>query len=482
MNPNQHPPLIHYASLLLLLALLAVLQFYRINHLAPPPEYIWDNIYLWDWARNFGRLDFSTFVADSHHQLRWGNWGFAAILIKLFSDEVVYYYLATVIPSTLAIGIFVYFAWRHFGVIAALVFMLFWYYDALLFRATFQLLPSGAALLPCAIMLLLLSRLVQSQGHNTVLLIGLSITLFWLYGTKETHLAFLPAVAWFMYQRNGWRALQILAAVMLLGYAAETAFFHAISSDFSLLGRIEAVVNGGQHVKIMTESSHYVGQQTQYFDSGITMRWMSTSGVTPVVLSLAFVFALLVMASQHGLKNAQVSEQKLLAVLIFSFFMCSTFFVISINPIRLGHGLVPRYATILLPFAYLAIIAYMHSQLATTPRVYKLAALALIPFLIAPAMHRYADYSDLSISEISRRYNEFGETLHKYECVRAKQKSIVMNQLDLVPLAKRAPNMVHMIGRDENTIYQDPWFIAKADLSKQCESMFTIARNVTMRY
>lgn len=466
-------------TLYVLLALFVLLQIYRVNNLAPAPEYIWDNIYLWDWARNFGRLDFTTFIADSHHQLRWGNWGFAGILIKLFSDEVLIYYLATVIPSSLGIAVFIYYAWKHVGVIGALIFISLWHFDALLFRATFQLLPSGAALLPSAIMLILCSHLIKIEKPNTPIILAISVTMFWLYGTKETHLAFLPGVIWLIYTFAGWRALGVLLTVFISGYLAETVFFYAIDSGFSLLGRIDAVVNGGQHVKIMTESEHYVGQQTQYFDSGVTMRWMKTSGVTPVVLFLSFCLSLLTLAKHHGKKY---SEQKVLAVLIASFFVCTTFFVISISPIRLGHGLVPRYATILLPFAYLLIILFIDDQLRDTPTRYKLAAIALIPFFIAPSIHRYSDYPNLSISEISNRYHDFGVKLQGYECARAKQKSIVMNQLDLTPFDIRTPNIQLMASKDENTIFKEGWFIAKTNLKKDCQSMFTITRNETMRY
>ncbi len=474
--------LIHNIPFYCLVLFFLILQYYRINYLAPPPEYIWDNVFLWDWARNFGNLNFSTFVSDSHHQLRWGNWGFAALLIKLFSDEVFYYYLSTIIPSSIAIVIFVHFAWRYVGFVGALVFLTFWYYDALLFRATFQLLPSGAALLPVAIMLVLCARVVEVQKVTIPSLIMISVTMFWLYGTKETHLAYLPAVLWLLYCFSNFRYVCILLGIMAVGYAAETLFFLAINSEVSVFGRIHMIVDGGQHVKIMTESERYVGQQTQYFDSGITMRWATSSGLTPVTVFLAFVFSLLTLANTHGKSPLRWDTNKLLSVLTISFFICTTFFIISIVPIRLGHGLVPRYVTTMLPLAYLLIIGFTAQQLARTPARYKVMMIMLVPFLIAPSIDRYKQYSSLSISEVSRRYNGFSDELAKYDCVRSKQKSIVMNQLDLVPQDRRPPSALHMIGNDENTIYRAPWYIAKADLSTLCQRMYTISRHTTMRY
>ncbi|MEM7359165.1 MAG: hypothetical protein AAF431_08710 [Pseudomonadota bacterium] len=473
---------------LLVLSLgVVALQFLRMTHLAPPPEYIWDNVYLWDWARNFSHGDFSNFVVDSHHQLRWGNWAFAAVLIQLFGDEVIFYYLATLIPSTVAILIFCYIAWRNIGTTAAVLFIIFWFFDALLFRATFQLLPSGAGLLPLSLLLLLCHQLVIRESASLVWQVCTAVVIFWLYGTKETHLAFVPAVFWLIYRTVGIRPMLFILACLAIGYLLETLMFSLIHPDFSWLGRIHAVADGGQHVMLMTEQEKYVGQQTRYFDSGITMRWVATSGVTPIVVFIGFICALLAQSTlnQSGTDDVLHRQQvliRILAAMVFSFVFFTTFFVVSVNPIRLGHPLVPRYATLLMPIIYLLVIAYLTNQTRSANLATRLGFLAVIPFFIAPSIDRYAGYIPRNVFEISEGYNEFSQIMLERECIRAKQPSIVLNQLDMIPEKYRNVRIQRMAANDELMIHKEPWYIVRAQKDKKCLSMFTIHRNVTARY
>lgn len=470
---------------LLVMILFLAAQYYKLRTLAPPPEYIWDNVYLWDWARNFSLGNFEPFVADSHHQMRWANWGFAAVLIQLFSDEVIFYYLSTAIPTIIAGLIFIYYAWRHIGTWQAALLAVLWFYDSELFRATFQLLPTSQSLLPIAILLLLLTKVVRTKQINTSMSLIISLSVFWLYGVKETYLAFAPAIAWFMWQIGGFKSLRILVLVMISGYIAETVFFRIISSDFSLYGRLYALMNGGQHVTIMLENAHYVGEQTRYFDSGITMRWIAAVGVSSVTYFGAFMFAVLVMAQRQrdraaGIRDSQYSPQEVLTLFLLSFMFFTTFFVISVSPIRLGHGIVSRYLAISLPFCYLIILSFMTDQLKGTSLPYKLVAMCVIPFLIAPAINRFATYPELSITKISRSYALFGEEFKKYDCVRGRHKSIVRNHIEMIPLAYRGLETQAMIA-NKNFDADNGLYLIKGS-AEECQNTYTINRIETARY
>jgi hypothetical protein len=490
---NFNPSAVLGLSVLVLIVV--GLQYYRINYLAPAPEYIWDNIYLWSSARSFGHGDFSSFLADSHHQLRWANWGFAAVLIKLFSDEIVIYYLSTIIPSTLAILIFTYLAWREVGWFAALAFIVLWFFDALLFRATFQLLPSGSALLPLAVLVALCVEIKRKEQMTLALQILTAITVFWLYGTKETHLAYFPGALWLIYTVGGIRPIIFICGALGLGYVGETVMFMAMNSDFSWLGRVHAVMNGGQHVQLMTEEARYVAQQTRFFDSGITMRWVYTSGVTPIAIFLGYIFALLSQVGSRQEASATEAEKskkliRVLSVMILSFLICNTFFIIQIDPIRLGQPLVPRYATTLMPMVYLLIVAFLAQQSKGASWLVKVGLLATIPFYIAPGIHRYSEYRTLSIFKISNDYHEFSRDLTQHQCVRAKQRVILRNQLDLVLEQYRTPRVSALIGADipakseliPQIVMEPPWFVAKPDANTVCSSVYTIHRDTTMRY
>jgi len=473
-------------GLALIFVLILVLQYCRVNFLAPPPESIWDNVYLWDWARNFSNGDFSSFVVDSHHQLRWGNWGFAAILIKLFSDEIVFYYLATLIPSTLAILIFCYLAWKNIGFVGALLFVVLWFFDALLFRATFQLLPSGSALLPVSLLLLLCCQLIQLRKITLAWQFAIAITLFWLYGVKETYLAFMPAVIYLVYSFGGLRVVLNIFALLLVGYVTETIAFSLIAPDFSNMGRIHAIVDGGQHVKLMTEQAKYVASQTRYFDSGITMRWVLTSGVTSIAIFMGFGFALLSKTIDFGSGvtrglNNRLNFMHVLSAFIISFVIFTTFFVISINPIRLGHPLVPRYVTVLMPLVYLMIVGFLTLQARHASVLIKFGLIAMIPFYIASSIDRYSNYRQLSIFLISDNHNIFAQKLDNSDCVRAKGQSILLNQLDLIPEGYRTAKVSKFIA-DKNPIMQKQWFVIKLDPDRACKNMYSIYHHATMRY
>jgi hypothetical protein len=471
--------------LFVLIGAFVVLQYFRVMHLAPPVEYIWDNVFLWEWARYFSFGHFDTFDSTSHHLMRWGNWIVPAVLIQFFSDQIYIYYLSTILPSTLAIGIFVVLAHRYLGFFAAIVFLIFWFFDALLFRATFQLLPSGQGLLPLAVLFaytLFLINLDKLKLSHVVISAALA---FWLYGTKETHLAFFPGFLWLIYSRFGWKPVLHICAIFFAGYILETIFFSFISDDFPILGRAYALVSGGQHVLIMLENTNYVAQQTRYFDSGITMRWARTSGMTPVVIFVGYLLAIFaLMASKDSSPRVTgkfQSFEKTLCIFVLSFLFFSTFFIISINPIRLGHGLVPRYSTLVLPLCYLIMIAFCSRQLLDKPLRYKFAILMVVPFFIAPSIDRYRQYQERDIFMISKAYDDYAVQMHDYDCARAKHQSIVMNQLDMMPWDKRNERSMELAL--QKTWDQQPgWFVIKPSADHICQKTYTINRSYRMVY
>ncbi len=473
------------AGLVIALSLFAVLQWYKLFYMAPNPENIWDNVYLWDWARHLSEGKVGIFVDSSHHLMRWGDWTIPTLFIWLTSDSVLTYFLSTVIPSSLGLMIFTWLAYRYVGFTAAIVFVILCFYDALLFRATFQLLPSGQGLLPIAILAALALWLNQQAQMSLILVLLTSCVLFWLYGTKETHLAFAPGFLWLIYQRFSLKPVLQIAGFFAAFYVLETLAFIVISPSFPWLGRVYSLLNGGQHITIMLENAHYVAEQTRYFDSGITMRWARTSGMTPLVIFAAFLVTVFIFADE---KSGQSAPTKLLefnrvfAVLFFSFIVFSTFFVISVNPIRLGHGLVPRYATLALPIAYLLVIAYGARKVSGRPIRYAITLLAMLPFFLAPAIDRFGGYPKVDIVSVSKKYDSFAMQLSGHDCVRARQRSILMNELDLVPVQFRDERLAAMITDDTLVVREEGWFVAKSAPDLACQNMYTINRTATARY
>ncbi len=467
------------------LMLFAVLQGYKLFYLAPAPENIWDNVYLWDWARHLSQGKVGTFVDSSHHLMRWGDWTIPTIFIWLTSDSVLTYFLSTAIPSTIGLAIFTWLGYRYLGVTAALAFVVLCFFDALLFRATFQLLPSGQGLLSIALLFALALWVNKQQQFGLALVFISTCVLFWVYGAKETHLAFAPGFFWLVYQRFSYKPVLQISLLFAIFYVLETIAFIVISPTFPWLGRLYSLLNDGQHITIMLEHAHYVAEQTRYFDSGITMRWARTSGMTPLVIFSAFLISIFVFVDHRVERRANaelLNFNYVAALLFFSFIVFSTFFVISISPIRLGHGLVPRYATLGLPFAYLLLIGYGVQKIQGQPLRYSIALLAVIPFFVAPSIDRFAGYPRTSIMAVSERYDDFAKTLANHDCIRSRTRSIVSNELDLVPLRLRNERMSPMITDDTLMVRQDGWFVVKSAPNLECQNMYTIGRTATARY
>jgi len=485
INKVDKQTLVKFLPFLVVVGLYVFAQIHKALHMAPLPENIWDNVVLWDWARGVSVADFSTFEDDSHHRLRWGNWGIPAILIWMFSDNVIIYFLSTILPTVLASVFFGYFVWRYIGLWQTVLFFVMWYYDSELFRATFQLLPTSQALLPISIILVLtayIADLKKDARHvNSYLLLVISLATLWLYGVKETYMAFFPAIMWLMWQLDGFRAVKILTIVMAVGYAIETIFFLSISDSFPVLGRIYAVANSGAHVNIMLSSPRYVAQQTQFFDSGITMRWAVAVGMSSIVYFMAFICCILTVAQRQLNRVAgQYSANHIAALLLLNFMVFTTFFVISISPIRLGHGLVSRYLAIALPFSYIIILYFVSQQLKDNSRWYKFAAMCIVPFYVSPAINRYAGYPDVGIHHVAHTYYVLGQEFSQSDCIRGRSKMILSNELDLIPKRFRSPEL-DKATKEKNFISQDGWLVVK-QTDGECRNMHSVARTKSQRY
>lgn len=458
------------------------LQWHKAAHLAPAPEYIWDNVYLWDWARSIVYGKWEDFAAHRHHNLRWGNWGFATFLIAAFSDDVIFYYLSTLIPSTLAGLTFSYIAWRYIGFFPALVFCLCWYFDRELFRATFSLLPTGAGLLPTAICLLLLMRIIDKGHLSTAMAVSVSLVCFWIYGAKEPFLAFVPGVLFVLWRYGGWRSLAIFSAVCASGYVIETAFFRSISTDFSLLGRVWMLIHNGHHIGLMFENAGLVAQQTRYPDAGLTLRWITPLGTTMILFFPAFIFGLLAMANQSSSDGQKVYRpHHAIALMLLSFIAFTSFFIISISPLRLGQPLVSRYVAICIPFAYLMILWFCKHHFSATQWRFKIALGMMLPFFFSHSYHRMAAYPDASISQHARAYENYGEILDNYDCIQSKELSIARNRLDLIPLESRTEKVSSIINNPNHRPAYGGGFTISV-LGEECTNPWKLGRTELMRY
>ena len=360
----------NYLLSALLLCFMAT-QLSQLLFFAPFPEIGGDAVFKWEFAKaliNGDPLD-KFFRGDgiSHHIMRWMSWVPALGFVVVFGDNVTGYYTSTFIPAVAAGIILLFLVHRYTNLLLAALCALLLVLDPQMSRATFQMLPTGAGLLPLATILLLAHLKLNHMIGKHIFLVFLSIAIFCFYGAKETNLFFIPGLAFILFRWFGlWTTLSVIAFGALL-YGLEIMMLKALLGDkFSYLGRIYHLVSG----------EHFAGMTTiesPYWDAGIFTRWVEVPSGQKV-LNLLFFASFIVMFSPLAakwLKSLDANKQHftnfiVLIGLSFSFF--TTFFVVSIDPIRVGQPLNSRFLAILLPIAYLVLFIALNQLKVTKLR------------------------------------------------------------------------------------------------------------------
>ena len=314
-------------------------------------------------------------------------------------------------------------------------------------------------------------------------LVLLSLSCFWIYGTKETYLAFVPGVLFILHRYGGWRAIGIFMAICSVGYVIETVFYSFISDDFSKLGRVWMLIHNGHHLNLMFNNPEVVANQTKYFDSGLTLRWITPLGLTMILFFPAYLFALLCQSEQPTIDSKKhYLPQHAISLMLLSFFVFTTFFISSLSPLRLGQPLMSRYVAINIPLAYLMILWFLSSQFQAKSWKIKLAAVAMLPFFLSHSLHRHLGYADVSILNHSHYYNSLAKQLEEHDCAKSKTLSIVRNRLDLIPFKHRSDKLSAMINQENHYIDQQGWFTIQADPTIACSNPYYIKRVLLTRF
>lgn len=333
-------------------------QLVKLFFLAPIPETGGDAAQKWFLARHLAD-DSMEFVrsldAVNHHFLRWATWIPATILISVFGDSVTVYYLSTFLISLLAAIIFIGLFFRHFGTIAAILLSIVWYFDPQLDRALFQLLPTGASLLPLALLILAFQGHLDEKIGDRGLVLYSSIFLFWLYGAKETNIFFAPGVfvaVWILTDAK--HAFGVVLACLAL-YISEAIALSWLFAEHLPGGRLLALLApDAMHLNTMINSGRILNETDALWDAGIISRWYTVMRLhVPIYIPSITVFVAVVASFTYCPRRDQVTKLAYcISIFALSFVLLTSFFIVSIDPVRLGQPLRPRYIAILLPLSY----------------------------------------------------------------------------------------------------------------------------------
>ena len=166
-------------------------------------------------------------------------------------------------------------------------------------------------------------------------------------------------------------------------------------------------------------------------------RWYSAREWDSFIFYLAFLISVFIILHKDKDKIGNQYFNSLNSILVVSFFVTNTFFIVSLFPVILGQPLNTRFLTILLPFSFISIIFIMKYIIDNS--IYKILSLLLIgifliTFFSKPIYSLYKqdeDWGYLALSShyknsIFDRYNQYSQferQLKSYDCIYIKSSN-----------------------------------------------------------
>lgn len=332
---------------------------------------IWENgdIELKWWAvKAWAGFQFPDFPPN-HHNMRWAITIPAAIFVRLFGDSAFAYLLLNHLVFALTTGGLYALIRQLTSPPTAALLLLIWLVNPVVYSLPSNLMPELYSMIyPVAALLLLRNAYANGSRWSFVWAV---VMMFLAYGAKETNIFFMPG--WGLYEilRRRWLNVGIIVGVFGACLLVETAAIDFLLWDSGvLLGRAEAILKAG-HLDEMTS-------EWPYTFADLFTRWWFNAETNfdrleyfPKLIYLAF-FAVsawkawtwlqartpLPPVDEIGLEErpgGQVVSVAWAMGLAFAF--CTTFFILSLEPLVLGQPLNDRYLWPLLIPALVALAA-----------------------------------------------------------------------------------------------------------------------------
>lgn len=342
-----------FKSYLVIFGIIIFFFYLYFFYLVPFFPIINDQIYVIEFLDSGQRIDFSN--PNVHHLLRWGNYlilYFFSLFTGGFSFELIT--ITSGVSFFIAISILSWVCLREIGFFPALFFLLFVFTSKALSLEVFSWTVINQALLPLSLLVLLICELTK----NPNLKLGpiyMALLCFWLYGVKETNLFFFPFLIFlnFFSSNKSFYLKAILTFVSLL--ILETFLLYIFSENNYPFGRLMGLMSSSSdHLGGMISGKYMPEQVTSpgSIENSflIFYRWYSARDWDTTIIYFSFILSILFLFG----RNERLFP-KIISSLILSFFLFTTFFIVSVFPLVLGQPFATRYLTILIPLSYLII-------------------------------------------------------------------------------------------------------------------------------
>ena len=337
--------------------LLVILTVYLIHLLYFAPFWPFDH-------DTFNKLLFINkdfeFEIRNHHHLRWGSYIIYKISSFFIDQNFVTITITSFIIFVFSILIFTYCVHINLGLLYSVMFVIFWITNKSINLEIFSFSVVNQTLLALSILFFYLQRL-KTSNLSILHAFLLGLILFWIYGIKETNIFFFPLLLFFkIFRKNLLFVLKVVVIIIIL-YALESIFINYLSLDQNFIfGRIASLLSGETEHKDIMIGLTYEGIDT-YFEKFflIFYRWYSARDWDTTIFYFSFLLSIYFLFSKEDDDIIKNNFSIINSLLILSFFLFNTFFLISLFPPILGQPFNTRFLTILLPFSFISVIIFL---------------------------------------------------------------------------------------------------------------------------
>lgn len=430
-----------------------IFQTIKFINFAPDIEYGGDAIRYWVYAKDLV-FDENTFKnSASLIEVRWGIWIMPFLLIKIFSSDIVFYYLSNFIAFNLGVIFILLSVKRNLDVLSFSFLCFFIAISSELYRFNYQLLPSTFTILTLGLSIFCFLKFMNSKQNiikKEIYFLLFVFSCFWLYGVKETNLAFIFGFLLLIYFFEKKYIFKFIFYLFLL-YVLETIILNLLLENFSILGKLHhLLINTSKMTDYINLSNAY----DNFYDRGITQRWYAARQNNVVIYFISFISILYFLNFEN--------KNKVLIVFILlglSFVILTSFFIISLNPIVIGQPLDSRYTSPYILIAYILVIFFMKDlfnkfidiKLNFKKTFFNLLAIILIIiFFIAPDINgnrfnfAYGDYRVKNIKDHINFYNNLPKRIENSGCIQSGNGKRLKYSLQMIPNEKRNQNIIRI--------------------------------------
>lgn len=312
-----------------------------------------------NWQRSTRLSTVGGELGVTHHAMRWWGTFLGVLSVELFGESMFVYYLSPMFSMVVFLVAFSFIIERHFGPGFVALFLLFYITSPALYRQTFHALPTayGVSVVGGAAV----AYYYFLKTERMVWFVTVVVCLFAFYGTKVTNLFFMPGFGLVLLAQRRWRYVGVLVGGFIALYGVETLVISGLNGWSLPFGRIQALLFRGYAVDEVLMFDY----PTDNIPLLLLMRWVYAHP-----LSLKFYYAFLLLAPvavwwaymdhRAGRGNRIDAHPIAFAAMGMSFAFFTTFFVISLDPFRLGQPIMTRYLMILLIFAVYTLMWLAH--------------------------------------------------------------------------------------------------------------------------